>query len=733
MTQYTREQIFDAMRAADAAGDGESVRRLTEYLQTQQVPPSVAIGRGIRDVPRQVGLTGRYALEAGGQIANIVTEPIRQIVVNPILRAFDLPEGRSMSAEAARLADAIGLPPPQTPDERVIGDATRTGFSAIGMGGLAQAGSKTATGVARNVLKQLSSRMGLQGASAAGAGAAGGAVREAGGGPLEQFAAALLGGLSVGVAANKATNAANTVAKLVRQMAIPKAEQVKTADQAIDLILQRSGVDWRAVPEGIKAGLRSEVAQSLNTGQPLNADAVRRLLVFRRTGTTPTVGMLTQRPGQITREQNLAKTGANSTDEALQRLPEIYNQNIAQLLRQLDDAGAAAAANAESTGATAISGLEARARGARSRIDALYDAARDSSGRSLPLDGGAFTARANRLLDEAMVGGELPAGVAEKLNLIATGKIPLTVEIAEQLKTRIGNLQRGNPNGSARMALGLVRQALDETPLFNPRVNPGNVPAVPSTVPPSTQQVGEQAIRAFNRARAANRAYMQTLEANPALSAVDDAIAALRSNRQLRSVNDIVGNGQFVAKFVISKSATPGEVNSLLRQVGPNGAKALRQYVVRYLRETATQSTDDVAKFSNAAYRKALRDIGDEKLAALFTRQEVDQLRAIGDAAKYIQAQPAGSAVNNSNSGALVIGRGLDMLDRIAGYVPLGGRDVIRGKVQGVQQSIVLDPRNALTAFVPPPRVPFRVNPLVAVTVPTPVDGREDDRRRQPP
>ncbi len=36
-----------------------------------------------------------------------------------------------------------------------------------------------------------------------------------------------------------------------------------------------------------------------------------------------------------------------------------------------------------------------------------------------------------------------------------------------------------------------------------------------------------------------------------------------------------------------------------------------------------------------------------------------------------MQAQPAGSAVNNSNSGAMVVGKGLDLLTGISSKIPL--------------------------------------------------------------
>lgn len=690
-------------------------------------PLAQVVGDEIRQIPRQLGLTARYAAEAVTGVADTLASPIRA-GLNMIPGVNIQPA----SVTVGQLADKAGISP-RDANERVIGDMTRTGFGAAGIVGGANALTNATTGATRNVLAQLAANPGSQVVGGAAAGGAGGSVREAGGGPMEQFIAALIGGVGGGVATNKLNNAVESGASALRRTFTPQTAQVRAADQQIQLALERSGVDWSQIPERVRQGLREEVAQALGGGGQLNADALRRLLVFRATGTTPTVGMLTQNPGLITREANLAKTGANSTDQQLQRLPTLQNQNTQTLLGRLDDAGAANAPDAAATGARALGGLQGQVARARGEIDALYNAARDSQGRSLPLNGNVFTTRANQLLDEAMVGGALPADVANTMNRIARGEMPFTVEIAEQLKTRIGNLQRGSSDGGARMALGLVRQALDDAPLVqSPQVNPGNLPAVPGTVPPSNVTVGQQSIDAFNRARAANRAYMQMLEANPALTAVDDAVAAVRANPALRSVEDVVGAAGFVDKFVLGRSASPGEVRSLVQQIGPEGTQALRQNVLRHLRNAATNNTDDIAKFSNAAYRRALRDIGDEKLLALFSPDEVLNLRNIGEAAKLMQAQPAGSAVNNSNSGALMLGRGLDMLDRAAGYVPFGGRDIIRGHIQGAQQTQVLTPSNALVNALPmQPRAPTNaLVPLLAAPFATPVQAGQDNRRR---
>ncbi|MNV83492.1 hypothetical protein D3C71_1773020 [compost metagenome] len=55
---------------------------------------------------------------------------------------------------------------------------------------------------------------------------------------------------------------------------------------------------------------------------------------------------------------------------------------------------------------------------------------------------------------------------------------------------------------------------------------------------------------------------------------------------------------------------------------------------------------------------------------------------------QYTTVQPVGSAVNNSNSGALLMGRGLDMLDRLSAKVPLLGiGQTVSGITKSVQQS----------------------------------------------
>jgi hypothetical protein len=638
-------------------------------------PAAVAAGKAVNSIPRQLGLTARYGLEGLANTAQIATEPLRYLTDRLTGQTGKtLPLGEL----ASRGADWLGLPKPETSDERVVGDATRLGFGAGGMAKASQFAAEAvpaaaryvapqanrlvqwgadALNASRNVPQALSANLPQQFASAAGAGLAGGASREAGGSPLMQGAAALAGGVFGGLVPGAASYGFNAGKNL---LAKPTPQAL---DHQISVLLQRADVDYSQLPAGVRNSLRDDLAGALNTGREIDPQAVRRLADFRLTNTTPTRGMVSQNPVQITREMNLAKVGANTADEQLQGLPMIQNRNNSALIRNLNEAGAQQG-DPFRAGQASIGAIQGRDEALNTGVSALYQQARDTSGRAADLDRQAFATRVSELLDEAMVGGALPADVQNKINWIASnakpqgmhGSIPMpfNVDIAEQLKTQIAKLQRGNSDGSARHALGLVRQALDEAPLMPaPTVNPGNLPAVPGTVPPSPSVLGQQSIDAFNQARQAARQRFAWQESGRPIE------AALNGAQPDRFVQQFVIGGTLDDARAVAQNAPVGEVKNA---------------ILSHLKDKALNgAADEVGKFSQSAFNKALNQIGDRKLSLFFTPEEITNLRAIGRVASYMQVQPTGSAVNNSNSGALLLGKGYDALMGLANKLPVLG------------------------------------------------------------
>ncbi|MEG7697749.1 hypothetical protein U2181_15395, partial [Listeria monocytogenes] len=86
----------------------------------------------------------------------------------------------------------------------------------------------------------------------------------------------------------------------------------------------------------------------------------------------------------------------------------IEQQNNRALIENVNGLGAANAPDAYATGRQVIGTVQRGIDAEQAGINSLYQRARDSQGRSLPLEGGTFTRRASELLDQGNVGSFLP-------------------------------------------------------------------------------------------------------------------------------------------------------------------------------------------------------------------------------------------------------------------------------------------------------------------------------------
>lgn len=692
--------------------DNMSDADIVKAIRANHKPAAVEAGSAINQIPRQLGLTARYGLEGLGQAAEIVTEPIRQLITDPLARAMGSKrQGQPLGQEAAQFADRLGLPKPEGANERVIGDASRLVAGVTGGAGLASGLSKTlpkasqllagktlpttATGTARAVATSLAANPGQQGIAAAGGGLAMGASREAGGDPTMQFGAGVVGSIAAPLAARGLATGTRAAGSAIKSALAPELVNSQVENQ-ISLTLRGAGIDWNDIDARTRQAVRDEVKKAVAVGGELDPAALKRLIDFKQVGATPTRATVTLDPVQITREKNLAKVGANSMDTGLHSLSRIENDNNRAFISTLNDVGAAKAPDPYRAGEQLIEALNNYAEGQKGNIRTLYQSAKDSAGRSAELDGYAFTQRANQLLQDNLA-GKLPSQIEEALNRIAQGQAPLTVDHAEQLKTVLARIQRNSRDGNEKYAMGLIRQALEETPLRNaPKVNPGNLPAVPGTVPPSPALAGAESVDAFNQARAANRQFMQTVENVPALQAAMDGAQPDNFLRQYvtgtgsgAAVNNVAAMTDLLKGGKLNPANLPATAEQIRKLPAAEGAQALdgvKNAIADHLKRQALGgAADEVGNFSASAYNRALREIGDRKLSLFFSPQEIKQLKALGRVSSYTQVQPKGSAVNNSNSGALVVGGAMDMLSRIAPRVP-GLHATLNGWVNGYQQ-----------------------------------------------
>lgn len=652
------------------APDGATQQDVMEFAQKQfsatpadQPKPSKPFGQqlneGIADIPRQLGLTARHGIKAVGNAVGLLSDPVGG-AINATTGSRLLTAG----GLADRVSDAIGLPKPANSTERIVGDATE--MMATG-GGTIGAASKLA-GVTRGTVNTLAQAMAAnplqQLASAGAAGGAGGYTRETGGNGAAQLLSALAAGVAAPMAVNKLQQLTAAGRNAVTRMTTPQQIEPQQIDIQINQALRSSGMTLDQLPQNVQNGIRQDVQQALGTDGVLSPDAMRRLADYRLTGATPTRGTLTLDPAIVSQQKNLAKLGINSKDVTAQQLGQVENANNRQLIEGLNSVGANTPLAPRAAGEQVMGVLANRNQQAQRIINRLYERARATDGRAAALDPSAFTQQANNLLDESLLGGKLPGDVRNLLNRAATGEMPLTVDVAEQFKTRIGELQRATTDMAERRALGLVRQSLDNTPLLDGQ--------------------GQQAIDAFNRARRMNRAWMSVVENTPALQAVRDGIEPDKFVQQF-----IVGNGG---------RANVADLDALRRSVqsNPEAMATVRGQIAAHLKRSALNgAADEVGNFSQSGYNKALTAIGEDKLRMFFTPEQVNQLRAVGRVASYEQFQPKGSAVNNSNTAGAALSAILDRIanSSILSKIPLGS--MIAEPAQNI--SIGIGARNALS------------------------------------
>lgn len=670
------------------------------YDTSKLEPTSVNVGNAVNSIPRQLGLAARYGIEGLADSAQVFTEPIRYLTdkltpdrqrsLSDVVKGNAAPpKSMPLGVVASQFADYLGLPKPQGADERVIGDATKLVAGAGGLAGatrrvggiasdLLQFGGEGAAPVTQGIEKALSQNA-LTGASrflsenpvqqlasAAGAGYLGGSAREAGGDGLKQTTAAVIGGVLGG----KAPDIANTGVSLAKTL-FNKGMTTQQFDVKIANVLKAAGVDYNEVPEKVRQSLREELKGALQADKELNPEAVARFLDFKTTGITPTRGMVTLDPVQITREQNLAKMGANSGDGVLQGLAKVQNQNNAKLITNLNALGADRG-NTLKAGETVTSSILGTQAGLRNAEQAAWDAAKGSPGYKQPISAGVL-GDINAALDAEGMMPFMNPQISRYIEAFQNGA-PFTPQAYRNLQSMLSRetMKGGNEGAAAGLAARILRES-DLKPAGFANGNNSLVTQGMAAGMRNADAASAEAIDAVNQARQATRRAYAYEESSPLVKSV---LSEGRSSDPQRIAQSYIIGG------------TAREAEDLVRQLGPNGIEPIKQAILSHLKDRALNgAADEVGKFSQSAFNKALSAIGDRKLDLLFTKEEIAALRANGRVASYMQVQPVGSAVNNSNSGAMLLGRGYDALKGLAGKLP-GGKSFVLDPLQNIELSI---------------------------------------------
>lgn len=680
-------------------------------------PQTSSVMGNIQAIPRMLGLTGRAAIEGVGSALSAPTEPWR-MAIEAASTAAGGPRVASAETMAGKLANLLQLPKPVEKSvmdrtgqaERFGFDVAKTGFSAIPMMGGAKLLAPYTGGNAQTILQQLAANPAMQGISAAGAGAGGSVAREYGSPPEVELLASILGGVAAPIAAAPIQSGIRSAVTAAGSKVAPTrfGVQPEQIDELITSSLGRSGFDFSKVPDQIKTALRNDVGNALRTGGKFDEDAMRRLFDIRMIeGATPTKGMITLDPRQVTLEQNLAKTGINSTNTDLQQLAQIQNTNNQALINALNQRGAGKT-DLFAAGQANIGNISAADAARQAATSSLYKQAEGMPGGQLPLNRNELVQNIDAALVKANKNAFLPAEVRTMINSISKGEttiegvkypVPFDVNALDNLMTTIATAQRSTNDGNIKAALKVVRDAIDQTEIKPIKTEFGGGQVV--TEAGAAYLTGKDAqpkelLDALNKARASHRERMTWQESS---APVEAAVSGMQPDN-------------FVKRFVLS--GTLDDAAAIAKSGDP---VATKNAILTHLKSKALGGqSDEIGSFGAKSFNSALDNIGDRKLALFFTSEEIGELKRLGRVASYMTTQPKGSAVNNSNSGALVLGAGIDALGALGGLpfvgtavgataaVPLikaGAKKVFGSQISQMDQKEALNMANALATRVP--------------------------------
>jgi hypothetical protein len=203
----------------------------------------------------------------------------------------------------------------------------------------------------------------------------------------------------------------------------------------------------------------------------------------------------------------------------------------------------------------------------------------------------------------------------KRLQTLSDGNSSITAGQFEGLRTRLAELARSE-DGSTRYAANLIRGVVEDSDLL-----------------PSTSAQGFKA--SFDNARTLARARFQAMEADPAYNA---------------AVNDKASPDGFVQKFVTGANATRDGVAAMRANLAdnPTALQTMGVAAVDHLKNAALKNGEE-GNFSQSNFNRQRMAL-DPKLRTLVGPEHAETLEQLGNVARYTQAQPRGSFVNNSNT-----------------------------------------------------------------------------------
>lgn len=365
----------------------------------------------------------------------------------------------------------------------------------------------------------------------------------------------------------------------------------------------------------------TDAFKRLRPGQTINQEVLDRVIAADSVGVKLMPGQMTRDPEIFTREMNnrLARPAI------MNRLKE---QN-AQLIAKTNDIREAAApdvyvSSRPEVGKIPIDAYKAKDAAANAEISTAYKALENANGGNFPLDVKGFVAAADKDLHKALLYDHVPGAIRKTMDSLLKNN-NMTFENFESLRTNLARIMRSaTADGNEKAAAGVIRDALEKMPMT-----------------PEAEAAGLKPLADTARSLAKQR--FDLIKADPAYKAVVTG----------KAVPD-----DFIQKFVVNAPVDVVETvrNNLAHD--PVAQQALSAGLIDHLKQVAKiKSTPegDIGNFAQDSFNTAL---GKQrpKIGILFDAEQNRLLENLGHTARLVKEQPAGAAVNNSNTAVTLMG-----------------------------------------------------------------------------
>ena len=532
--------------------------------------------------------------------------------------------------------------------------ANRTGFDASRLGGAIAA---TIPGGGAGLAVKGTGGLGRLAMTEAAIGAGYGAAAQADS-ASDRAANIALGGVAGGALAP----VTRTAGKLISKIPAKKARAASTTTGATrtaarNLVEQSADKISEAAGGGTVASGNSSLsrtvldeaeeiaAQALRNDIELDTEALLRQLEAKKLGIKLTEGQTTQDPMKYTREIEASKNNP--------LLNEFINEQKIGLKNSFDDladdiGGARHSPvngdNKKYAGSNVADALIEQDTAVKKATSELYDKVAQSPGaQSLTVDFGKFADDMENELLEAGAPVDITNRLMNMLNkqgqTYSEGMPLQEAHIFDKaLNSMLSDAKKGMGNAPDERAINIVRHKLAES------IDEAHTAADGTVI----DAAGKETSELYAAAKASHAARQQLIEGIPFLK------AALKGDAKDNAFDKFILNGQIddVAKLMQHLAPKEGAATDVAaksaQQINDIRAATLDHIIIE-----ATKGANGSPSVS--ALKRTLNKIGDARLSAIFTPEQVKHIKDIQKVAHYVLEAPPGSAVNHSNTGSALL------------------------------------------------------------------------------